>query len=200
MLVSAADLVKVGVVEATLMVCLVLKVLLTVPEACEAGGVCTTTSPPRTGSPAQVRSYRVCSVPSLSLTTSLTTSFSLAPRPRVVAVCVVFSAALLISAVRWVGVSSASSALVRRGLGLGGAGFAAAGTVWTPTARSAAAATSAPAAVVLGESRPGVRGDLWGLLRLTRTPTATAAVRRPETDPGRRGCAARGELSSAHPS
>ncbi len=51
-LVSAAALVKVAVVERTLIVRLLLKVVLTVPLATEAGGVCTTRSPPRTGSPA----------------------------------------------------------------------------------------------------------------------------------------------------
>src|SRR5690242_6288519 len=51
-LLAAADLVKVAVVEATLMVRLLLKVLLTVPAAREAGGVWTITSPPSTGRPA----------------------------------------------------------------------------------------------------------------------------------------------------
>ncbi len=50
-LVSAADLVKAGVVEGTVRVCLLLKVALTVPVASAAGGVCTTRSPPRTGRP-----------------------------------------------------------------------------------------------------------------------------------------------------
>ncbi len=62
---------------------------------------CTTRSPPSTGSPAYVRSYRVCTVPSASLTTSRTTSFSLAPRPIFPAVAAAPSWASRSADARW---------------------------------------------------------------------------------------------------
>jgi len=77
------------------------------------------------------------------------------------AVRVVRCAALLISAVRWAGVSFIWTAPARSGLGAGGAGLAAAGTVCTPTASRVALASRAPAAVARRE-----RPDPWGVLDL----------------------------------
>ncbi len=91
-----------GVSDATLMVAFVdLVTSLTLPFL----AWCTTRSPPSTGSPAYVRSYRVCTVPSTSLMTSLTTSFSCEPRPSVCAAFAVVALALCISSTRCEGES-----------------------------------------------------------------------------------------------
>lgn len=70
----------------------------------------TTRSPPRTGSPPKVRSYRVCVVPSLSWMTSLTTSFSCEPSPSFLAAAEVPALASRISSARCEGESCLASA------------------------------------------------------------------------------------------
>ncbi len=131
----------------------------------------TTRSPPSTGSPSYVRSYRVCTVPLRSWVASRTTSFSLAPRPRVLAVSALVASASLSSAARCAGESltgcapGSALAITLPPAADASSGRAEAEPACTPTAIMAPAATRAPVAMA----------RRWGV-RLTLTPSAVAAT------------------------